>query len=79
VSSKQAKRIRQQQRAAGIEPHLDAKRRLREEALEREQQRLADLAAFRRDHPEQYAAEQRDLVARGRRALGLIGSLAALV
>lgn len=56
--SKQAKRQRQAQREAGIEPALDRKRRLRQEAYDKDQAALAAQAKYRNESPEEYAAER---------------------
>lgn len=71
MSQKQAKRLRQQQRAAGIEPHLDAKRRISAEAVAALGKRQTEAAAFRIDRPDEYARQQQEELRRVRRILAV--------
>jgi hypothetical protein len=74
-----AKKLRKMQRLNGIEPHLDAKRRIaREAALAREKQ-IADAAAFRQDHPEEYARQQREQTLAAQRAMRSFASILGLI
>ena len=79
MSGKQAKRLRQQQRAAGIEPHLDAKRRRAAEAAASLKNRRAAEERFRLDYPEEYARQQ--LAQRGElaRAMRLMSAVLGVV
>ena len=76
MSAKQAKRERQAQRRRGEIPRVDAKRAAREaQYVEIERQRAA-AAKFRREHPEEYAAQQRRSAERVQaliNAIGIIG------
>ena len=60
MSGKRAKQLRKQQRAAGIEPHLDAKRRRVAEAAALIEKQRAEAETFRLEHPEEYARQQRE-------------------
>jgi hypothetical protein len=76
VSGKQVKRERRRQRALGIEPALDRKRRLENEAAEAaEAERLA-AEKYAREHPEEHARQMEE---RRRRGAALMRTLSGAV
>jgi hypothetical protein len=79
MSGKRAKRLRRDQRAAGIEPLLDAKRRQSAEEAARREQQQAEAERFRRDHPEEYALRQREARQASERALRTMAAVMAAI
>lgn len=75
MSSKQAKRERKAQRLRGEVPHLDAKRAERTAQYEADMRRREMNERFRREHPEDYAMQQREAAAKVRTLMGVIGSV----
>jgi len=70
------------QRAAGIEPRLDAKRRKSREEYDAMMKRRAELEAFKRDHPDEYYEQMRGRAEQSSRTIRAItyaiGALAAM-
>lgn len=73
-----AKKLRRQ-RLNGIEPHLDAKRRLQREASLAREKQIEDAAAFRRDHPEEYARQQYEQSLAARRAMLNLSAILGII
>ena len=77
--SKRAKRERQRLRASGIEPKLDAKRRVQKEQFDARQARIAADERFRIENPEEWERQRREREAQGVRAINTVfNALAAI-
>lgn len=79
MSGKQAKRLRKEQREAGIEPPLDAKRRERAEKAKQIEERLAQSERFKAEYPEEYEAQRRLLALRMRAIASALGSMGVVI
>jgi hypothetical protein len=79
MSAKQAKRLRQKQRAAGVEPRLDVKRRLSQEEHDRREAAVEGRLKFKREHPEEYADQEAERIRKGRIALAHFGALMGML
>jgi hypothetical protein len=79
MSGKQAKRLRREQRLAGIEPQLDAKRRHSVEAAATLEKQRAEQDALRRDHPKEYDRQQRESREACQRAMRALGAVLAVI
>lgn len=79
MSHKQAKRLRREQRAAGITPRLDQKRMARQAALDAENVRIEEEGRLQREDPEEYERQKQELKRRANRSgLALLAAVSAV-